>query len=31
METGFANIEFAGSGRTPYVWNSMVLKGVKPI
>ena len=31
QETGFTNIEFAGSGRIPYVWNSMVLKAVKPI
>jgi 2-polyprenyl-6-hydroxyphenyl methylase/3-demethylubiquinone-9 3-methyltransferase len=30
QETGFTNIEFAGSGRIPYVWNSMVLKAVKP-
>jgi 2-polyprenyl-6-hydroxyphenyl methylase/3-demethylubiquinone-9 3-methyltransferase len=31
QETGFTDIEFAGSGRIPYVWNSMVLKAVKPI
>ncbi|HEY6377065.1 MAG TPA: class I SAM-dependent methyltransferase [Edaphobacter sp.] len=29
-ETGFTNIEFAGSGRIPYVWKSMVLKATKP-
>jgi 2-polyprenyl-3-methyl-5-hydroxy-6-metoxy-1,4-benzoquinol methylase len=29
-ETGFTNIEFAGSGRIPYVWMSMVLKATKP-
>jgi 2-polyprenyl-3-methyl-5-hydroxy-6-metoxy-1,4-benzoquinol methylase len=29
-ETGFTNIEFAGSGRIPYVWKSMVLKAIKP-
>ena len=29
-ETGFTNIEFAGSGRIPYVWKSMVLKASKP-
>jgi len=30
-ETGFTNIEFAGSGRIPYVWKSMVLKAIKPL
>jgi 2-polyprenyl-6-hydroxyphenyl methylase/3-demethylubiquinone-9 3-methyltransferase len=29
-ETGFTNIEFAGSGRIPYVWKSMVIKATKP-
>ncbi len=29
-EIGFTNIEFAGSGRIPYVWKSMVLKAIKP-
>ncbi len=29
-ETGFTNIEFAGSGRIPYAWKSMVLKATKP-
>jgi 2-polyprenyl-3-methyl-5-hydroxy-6-metoxy-1,4-benzoquinol methylase len=29
-EIGFTNIEFAGSGRIPYVWKSMVLKATKP-
>jgi 2-polyprenyl-3-methyl-5-hydroxy-6-metoxy-1,4-benzoquinol methylase len=29
-ETGFTNIKFAGSGRIPYVWMSMVLKATKP-
>jgi hypothetical protein len=31
QEAGFTNIEFTGSGRIPYVWNSMVLKAVKPL
>jgi len=30
QEAGFTNIEFAGSGRIPYVWMSMVLKATKP-
>jgi 2-polyprenyl-3-methyl-5-hydroxy-6-metoxy-1,4-benzoquinol methylase len=29
-ETGFADIEFAGSGRITYFWKSMVLKATKP-
>jgi len=29
-ETGFTNVEFAGSGRIPYLWKSMVLKATKP-
>lgn len=29
-EAGFVDIEFAGSGRVPYVWKSMVLKAIKP-
>lgn len=29
-ETGFTNIEFAGAGRVPYIWKSMVLKANKP-
>lgn len=29
-EAGFTNIEFAGSGRLPYLWKSMVLKARKP-
>jgi 2-polyprenyl-6-hydroxyphenyl methylase/3-demethylubiquinone-9 3-methyltransferase len=28
-ETGFTRIEFAGSGRMPYLWKSMVLKASK--
>jgi 2-polyprenyl-3-methyl-5-hydroxy-6-metoxy-1,4-benzoquinol methylase len=28
-ESGFANVEFAGSGRIPYLWKSMVLKATK--
>ena len=27
---GFANIQFAGAGRIPYAWKSMVLKATKP-
>jgi hypothetical protein len=30
QETGFTNVEFTGSGRIPYVWNS-ILKAVKPV
>jgi 2-polyprenyl-3-methyl-5-hydroxy-6-metoxy-1,4-benzoquinol methylase len=30
-ETGFTNVEFAGAGRIPYVWKSMVLKATKPV
>jgi 2-polyprenyl-3-methyl-5-hydroxy-6-metoxy-1,4-benzoquinol methylase len=30
-ETGFTNIEFAGSGRIPYMWKSMALKATKPL
>ena len=30
-ETGFTNIEFAGSGRIPYVWKSMVIKDRKSV
>ena len=30
LETGFTNIEFAGSGRLPYLWKSMILRGTKP-
>jgi 2-polyprenyl-6-hydroxyphenyl methylase/3-demethylubiquinone-9 3-methyltransferase len=30
-ETGFTNVEFAGAGRIPYVWKSMVLKATKPL
>jgi 2-polyprenyl-3-methyl-5-hydroxy-6-metoxy-1,4-benzoquinol methylase len=29
-EIGFTNIEFAGSGRIPFIWKSMVLKASKP-
>jgi 2-polyprenyl-3-methyl-5-hydroxy-6-metoxy-1,4-benzoquinol methylase len=29
-EVGFRDVEFAGSGRIPYLWKSMVLKAVKP-
>jgi len=29
-ETGFTNVEFAGAGRIPYVWKSMVMKATKP-
>jgi 2-polyprenyl-6-hydroxyphenyl methylase/3-demethylubiquinone-9 3-methyltransferase len=29
-ETGFTNIEFAGAGRFPYLWKSMVMKATKP-
>jgi 2-polyprenyl-3-methyl-5-hydroxy-6-metoxy-1,4-benzoquinol methylase len=29
-ETGFTDIQFAGSGRIPYVWKSMVLKARRP-
>lgn len=29
-EAGFRDIEFAGSGRVPYLWKSMVLKARKP-
>jgi len=29
-EIGFRDVEFAGSGRVPYIWKSMVLKAVKP-
>lgn len=29
-EIGFRNVEFAGSGRFPYLWKSMALKAVKP-
>ncbi len=29
-EAGFANIEFFGSGRIPYLWKSLVLKSTKP-
>jgi 2-polyprenyl-3-methyl-5-hydroxy-6-metoxy-1,4-benzoquinol methylase len=28
-EAGFTDIQFAGSGRVPYVWKSMVLKATK--
>lgn len=28
---GFVNVQFAGSGRLPYLWKSMVLKATKPI
>jgi 2-polyprenyl-3-methyl-5-hydroxy-6-metoxy-1,4-benzoquinol methylase len=32
LETaGFTNVEFAGSGRLPYLWKSMVLKATKPV
>jgi 2-polyprenyl-3-methyl-5-hydroxy-6-metoxy-1,4-benzoquinol methylase len=30
-EVGFNNFEFAGSGRIPYLWKSMVIKATKPI
>lgn len=30
-ETGFTNIEFAGAGRIPYLWKSMVLKASRPV
>ncbi|HEY6375307.1 MAG TPA: class I SAM-dependent methyltransferase [Edaphobacter sp.] len=30
-EIGFTNIEFAGSGRIPYMWKSMALKATKPL
>jgi 2-polyprenyl-3-methyl-5-hydroxy-6-metoxy-1,4-benzoquinol methylase len=30
-EVGFTDVEFAGSGRVPYVWMSMVLKATKPL
>ncbi len=30
IEAGFENIQFAGSGRLPYLWMSMVLRGTKP-
>ena len=30
-EIGFTNFEFAGSGRIPYVWKSMVIKATKPL
>ena len=29
-EAGFTDIEFAGSGRIPYIWKSMALKAIKP-
>lgn len=29
-ETGFRNIRFAGVGRLPYLWMSMVMGGVRP-
>jgi 2-polyprenyl-3-methyl-5-hydroxy-6-metoxy-1,4-benzoquinol methylase len=29
-EIGFTNIQFAGSGRIPYLWKSMALKATKP-
>ena len=29
-ETGFRDIEFAGAGRVPFLWKSMVLKARKP-
>jgi 2-polyprenyl-6-hydroxyphenyl methylase/3-demethylubiquinone-9 3-methyltransferase len=28
-ETGFDQIEFAGSGRIPRLWKSMVMRGIK--
>ncbi len=30
-ETNFTDIEFAGAGRVPYLWKSMVLKARRPI
>jgi 2-polyprenyl-3-methyl-5-hydroxy-6-metoxy-1,4-benzoquinol methylase len=30
-ETGFTNFQFAGSGRIPYLWRSMVIKATKPL
>ncbi len=29
-EIGFTKIEFAGAGRTPYLWKSMAMKATKP-
>lgn len=29
-EVGFTHVEFAGSGRLPYLWKSMILKATKP-
>jgi 2-polyprenyl-3-methyl-5-hydroxy-6-metoxy-1,4-benzoquinol methylase len=29
-EAGFSDIRFAGSGRVPYLWKSMVLRATKP-
>ncbi len=30
-EAGFQNLQFAGAGRVPFLWKSMVFKAVKPI
>jgi 2-polyprenyl-6-hydroxyphenyl methylase/3-demethylubiquinone-9 3-methyltransferase len=30
QEAGFENREFAGAGRVPYLWKSMVMRAVKP-
>jgi 2-polyprenyl-3-methyl-5-hydroxy-6-metoxy-1,4-benzoquinol methylase len=29
-EAGFSNIDFAGAGRIPYLWKSMVLRATRP-
>ena len=29
-EAGFTGIQFAGAGRIPWAWKSMVLKAVRP-
>lgn len=29
-ETGYREIEFAGAGRLPYLWMSMVMTGIRP-
>jgi len=31
MQTGFECVRFAGVGRTPFLWRSMVMAAVKPI
>jgi 2-polyprenyl-6-hydroxyphenyl methylase/3-demethylubiquinone-9 3-methyltransferase len=29
-ETGFADIQFTGAGRIPWLWKSMVVRAEKP-